>query len=551
MKKLTLLIAACIISCSLYSQPASFSWGASPSENQKITGPCHIFASVSAVETWHKILYGSGAELSQSHIFSPCAGNDPVSTSIPSSLSFFKNTGVVEDAFMPYTNSGPCHAGGIYFNTFMTISNSSMVDCGTPWSNCTPNSSLPSVRYRIGDFAELPIATYAGNNQLKRAIMNSGPIAMWFSTPSLYGGQNHAYCLYGWDATGKWLLTDSHENGTGSLSTTLDILNLFKQNSTFKAHVLKNTASKPAVYKQDRQPGTPLNNWTDNLPSINCTQNFSNLFSISGPAAITNTAPGNYNISGLEHIDGETIEWSYETVQGLYTYGAVTFSGTTNPTTTVSMQYPGKVKIKAKITWPNGICATVSTGIVDVMSYAIVKTHDWCLSGTKREIQYQVTSATAGMSLTGVVYPSPGVAVTQSSTGTLFTFTLNPVPTGYGLILTVKAPNGASIGSHTMGGSASACFGFRSAATVKKAVTLPETISIFPDPVKDILSVIPSVAINYRVRIVDIFGRTMIQTNIQGMTKIDVSHLATGLYTVYFTGVKSKQQRITKKFLKQ
>ena len=42
--------------------------------------------------------------------------------------------------------------------------------------------------------------------------------------------------------------------------------------------------------------------------------------------------------------------------------------------TNVSMVIPGKVKIKATIKWPNGICATLTTAIIDVMNYDIVKT---------------------------------------------------------------------------------------------------------------------------------------------------------------------------------
>jgi hypothetical protein len=188
MKKFTVSILAFVMSFSLYAQPPSFSWGAEPSEDQKVPGPCHIFASVSAVETWYKMLYGgSPVQISQSHLYSQCAGNNGPSTDIDSSLKFFKNYGVVDTFFMPYNNfiSNPCQ-NGAYINGLNSNMSPNLIDCGTPWKNCTPFTSLPSVRYRIAGYEEVNIASYVNNNQLKRAIMNYGPIALWFATPSLY-----------------------------------------------------------------------------------------------------------------------------------------------------------------------------------------------------------------------------------------------------------------------------------------------------------------------------------------------------------------------------
>src|SRR4030095_15336012 len=58
MKKLAILFISCVV----HSQPTSFSWGARASENQVVDVPCHIFASVSAVETWYQILYGQNVD---------------------------------------------------------------------------------------------------------------------------------------------------------------------------------------------------------------------------------------------------------------------------------------------------------------------------------------------------------------------------------------------------------------------------------------------------------------------------------------------------------
>ena len=289
MKKLAIFINCLVIICVVHSQPLSFSWGARGSEKQMVPVPCHIFASVSAVETWYQILYGQNVDISQAHIFSPCGGANPAYSAIEQALGFFKNTGVVPKSFMDWSNSDGCHTNEYFSSTlFPGNPNFNLIDCGTPSSNCTNNNIFPSERFRVGDFQELSISSYTDNSQLKNAIMNYGPIALWFNHSTLYNGQNHAYCLYGWKEDGTWLLTDSHENNsTNGLKeihpSNVDIIYQFQQNSVFKAWIIKNTASKPAVYRQTRQIGDPpYNIWNDNSPSAHCITNLTNYFQFNG-----------------------------------------------------------------------------------------------------------------------------------------------------------------------------------------------------------------------------------------------------------------------------
>jgi hypothetical protein len=530
--------------------------------------PCHIFASVSAVETWYQILYNQNVDISQAHIFSPCGGAGSAYSDIAQALGFFKNTGVVTKAFMPWSNSDGCHVNEYFSATlFPNNPNFTLIDCGTPSYNCTNNTSLPSERFRVGDFELLPISTYTDNNQLKRAIMNYGPIALWFKHSTLYNNQSHAFCLYGWDENGNWLLTDSHQNNTTNglkliSSSTVDIIYEFQQHSSYEAWIIKNTASKPGVYRQSRQTtGTPLNVWYDDSPSAQCITNFTNYFQFNGtlagtsPAKIYNTASVAIGIDGLQYLDNEIVEWSYESIAG-YTNGAVSFSPSTGGSTSVSMVIPGKVKIKATIKWPNGICATLTTAIIDVMNYDIVKTHDWCINTNppKREIQYQLNSEIPNMVLEGLVYPSSNYTTTQTNSGNTFTFTITPVPMGWGMHFTVKAPNGATIGGHTSSGYTGGCYGYRTVTDESnpksKNLFLNSVVQIVPNPVSGVLSVNINDNDVYGVKISDIPGRTLINSTMKGQLKVDVSKLSAGVYIIQLINNRNKNI-ITHKFIKQ
>ena len=158
------------------------------------------------------------------------------------------------------------------------------------------------------------------------------------------------------------------------------------------------------------------------------------------------------------------------------------------------------------------------------------------------------------MVLEGLVYPSSNYTTTQTNVGNTFTFTITPVPMGWGMYFTVKAPNGATIGGHTSSGYTGGCYGYRmmTVETIPKGkyVFLNSAAQIVPNPASRELSVTINDNDLYAVKISDIPGRAIITSTMKGQLKIDVSGLPNGVYIIQLINSRNKNI-ITHKFVKQ
>jgi hypothetical protein len=375
-----LLLVAAAGTASAQTYPATFHWRTLPGQDQQIQGPCHIFAATALVENVHGILYGWTPNLSETHLWSPCASANLLSTTTPDALAFMMNKGVVNEDCLPYTSPSLCNTtppptascnastDGYFADQINTLQ---LSDCGTPWCRCSPGSLLPGERYRVAAYAELPIRTFAGTNDLKRALLNKGPIALWMRHGSLHvcegSAANHGYLLYGWTTSSSgapvWYLKDSWPGWEDITSTTLDIVALFQQNTQFTAWVVGPANGKPAVYVQDRVQGV----WTDRPQTLTCLSG-STAFSISGPSLVTET-PAAFSLTNAGLLDSPAIEWSTEATPG-YPLGSVSLSPATGASTSVTRVADGYVTLVARVKRANGLCEKVVKATLEVKSNA-------------------------------------------------------------------------------------------------------------------------------------------------------------------------------------
>lgn len=210
-------------------------------KDQKVTGPCHIFAAVSLVESMYLLEYNNGIHLnlSERHVWSHhCADNNPMSTSIRYSLGFIQKEGVVLESCLPYPNSCPS-AGDCHLPPDRI---SSPYDCGRPKCN---NSSRPNERYTIGNYEEVKISDMT-TDELKKWIRYKGPLALWFNHPNHHNGSNHAYLLIGWETVNgaiRWELKDSWQGEAKFVFSNVNLPKHFKDKSYlgFNAYTLSGT----------------------------------------------------------------------------------------------------------------------------------------------------------------------------------------------------------------------------------------------------------------------------------------------------------------------
>jgi hypothetical protein len=100
--------------------------------------------------------------------------------------------------------------------------------------------------------------------ELKRRIINKGPIALWFRDPSLHNNSNHAYLLAGWrtvNGVTEWHLKDSWEGDSTWRYSAVNIPSLFGSIFGFQAY---------NVYSVNRQTWSG-SNWANANPAVNCT----------------------------------------------------------------------------------------------------------------------------------------------------------------------------------------------------------------------------------------------------------------------------------------
>ena len=557
MRKALLLYFLLLFVTKLEAQPAAFQWPAAAANNQKEQGPCNDFASVNLLQTWFYCLFGTRDQISTAHPYSQCGGaNAGAGSNIPSTLAFFQADGGVDARTLPWVAHAACNTAQSdpYFLDKIVSGNTSTLingDCGTPYLSCIAGDGAPSIRYKIAGFAQLSNIGQLTPNQLKLAIMNDGPIVINMVDPQLHGTTPHAYLLYGWNAQGAWLLTDSWPTGfsTGLNQTNQNLDSLFAAVGNTSAYYLTNSVSNPGVWREDYEG--LVNNiptWAQDAATTISTAGCiypacSNAFTISGPSTVT-TSGSTFTVNNTGLLTNATITWSYD--PGNYN-GAVNFTPATGTSTTVTAARTGTVNVVANIKRPNGLCEKVKVPVNVIgtnIPFTLAQTENGC-SGSTRFIQYQATS-TYPLTCSWTLHPPGTGGVFTTTNGCTFTMDFTILPSSYGITMTVtsSALPGALDGG-TTGGPAMSCVGGHSIARDSltgstSAIAFGDgmpfmvaAVQVAPNPASGIVSLRLPPSRAYEVKLFTTQGSVIFAAHsATSSLNIDVSRFANGVYII-------------------
>jgi hypothetical protein len=210
MKKTVFILSFSFVCFHLCAQPASFTWDDRHGNmnyikvlgqgffDQKEAGPCHIFATVAAVEAMSQIYFNKIAQLdlSESNLYNlALSGINPLQ--VKESLDTIMAYGLVSQTCLRY----PYYA------------NEMCEDCGYRYPNLDDICEEPEQLVFIPGYSQI---TPQDNTELMQAIMDHGPIivTMDYVGVALYGSGinfDHSVLVIGWESspTFKWRIKDS------------------------------------------------------------------------------------------------------------------------------------------------------------------------------------------------------------------------------------------------------------------------------------------------------------------------------------------------------
>jgi hypothetical protein len=213
MKKIQLISIIYLICCSLSAQPTTFSWAfrhgstgtsysyISPAKDQVIPGPCHVFASVAAVEAmahiyFNKLTANPGVDLSEGIMYNNSGyGMECDASDVSNALVYIRDEGVIDEDGFAYRSQ-----------------------C----SYDVPDPDSMNYRITIPRFLSYTEQEITDTLAVKKAILDYGPLVVRLSG---YGGPNgHSILLLGWGSgVNSWHIKDSWPGDPAIEYVTLDL----------------------------------------------------------------------------------------------------------------------------------------------------------------------------------------------------------------------------------------------------------------------------------------------------------------------------------------
>lgn len=584
--------------------PTSFQWvpaSSQPKEDQKLQGPCSIFACVAAEEAWFQILYGyaSGFSLSQQHIGSACIyKNVTLDPGINSNVAFMQTNGIVTSNTVWWGDPNTDTENGVpYFANL--ISGSACAD---------PEGAADL--YHIAGYTDLS-STFTtlypkiNNtiNKLQREIINNGPviISMTDRTGVFHCGANHSYVIFGWtgyspngnSGTISWLLRDSWPasdpcqvpqgspavtNYNYDIIANLNSLNLTLQGAGIivPTYNSNGTIANEGVYEVNASNGSTVVNplvpvtglSTGVTPAISMTPTTPY---ISDKAPIT----ASINPAYLALLDSSfyTIQWVW--TPDPHSTATVEFGSPTSASTTVTGGLAGYGRLSAVITRKNGLAEVTYTKdslyVCAGIPVNIQQNYDFC-SGTTRAVQWQIISRSkyplpSDLEISwnpSFSNPAPSVYYQTSDFPndmiTLEWYNLTS-PTSYALRPTFTDPGYGNITDQlTQGAYEMACNrGATATAPLMQGQgdldslqsAAQKTVRVYPNPATGRVNISLPPDKSYDLRILTIFGTEVLYRRASGSFSVDLGGYSKGIYVLEFLSPDMSDMPIIQKLILQ
>jgi len=209
--------------------PSSFDWRnysgqnwMTPVKNQGSCGSCWAFSSVGVVEAVYNISSGNPSldlDLSEEYLVADClSGNSCCGGWMSTALTFVRDTGIPDEACLPYADLSTCTCPGGTCSTNCTYRGSGICSDATCSGRCSDWQSRLRTIDGVGGVSA---------SQIKQSVVDNGPLTVAMGYGSAYGGHwdgdiykcdvdsgaNHGVIIAGYDdaggSDGYWIVKNS------------------------------------------------------------------------------------------------------------------------------------------------------------------------------------------------------------------------------------------------------------------------------------------------------------------------------------------------------
>jgi putative hemolysin len=214
------------VGSSVGSPPPSFDWRnhdggdwMTPVKNQGSCGSCWAFSSVGVVEAMYNIATSDPSldlNLSEEYLVSDCLlGQDCCGGWMTTALGFIRDSGIPDEACLPYVDGFSCTCDGGTCDSNCTYSGSSVCSDATCSDRCSDWQDRLRTIDAVGGVSA---------SQIKDSVVDKGPVTAAMGYGSAYGGYwdgdiyrctedsgvNHGVVIAGYDDPGGyWVIKNS------------------------------------------------------------------------------------------------------------------------------------------------------------------------------------------------------------------------------------------------------------------------------------------------------------------------------------------------------
>jgi putative hemolysin len=162
--------------------PSSFDWRnysgqnwMTPVKNQGSCGSCWAFSTVGAVEAIYNISTGNPSldlDLSEEYLVSDClSGNSCCGGWMSTALTFVRDTGIPDEACLPYIDGSSCGCGSGTCNSNCTYRTGGSCSDATCSNRCLDWQSRLRTIDAVG-------GVYPSQSQIKQSVVDNGPLTV-------------------------------------------------------------------------------------------------------------------------------------------------------------------------------------------------------------------------------------------------------------------------------------------------------------------------------------------------------------------------------------